>query len=85
MEKQLAEFDQLMRKANKPGYVTDFTLRTDQDPNLYYDLILFESKEAYFKFADSPEQDVRFRKLVELLDGEPEWHDGEIVFGNLPG
>ena len=42
--------------------------------------VIFESKEAYVRNADSPDQDVSYRSMLEFLDGEPEWHDGEIVY-----
>jgi hypothetical protein len=35
--------------------------------------------------ADSPEQDMRYRQWVELLEAPPEWNDGEIVFGFFDG
>jgi hypothetical protein len=30
--------------------------------------------------AESPEQDKRYREMLQWLEGEPEWHDGEIVY-----
>ena len=58
----------------------------DADPNEYYIAAVFESREAYWANARSPEQDTRYRQWLPLLDGEPEWHDGEInVFYALPG
>ncbi len=39
-------------------------------------------KAAYMVLADSPEQDARYRKLLDLFEGEPEWHDGEIIDAN---
>jgi len=63
-----------------PGYVATHIYQMDSDPNEYYMAVIFESKEAYVRNADSPEQDASYRGMVELLDGEPEWHDGEIVY-----
>lgn len=41
----------------------------------------FESREAYFKNADSPEQNARFERMRALVeDSPPEWHDGNVVF-----
>ncbi len=45
-------------------------------------MVIFENKEAYFALANSPEQDARYRKLLEILEAPPEWHDGEIVYAN---
>ncbi len=63
------------------GFVASYTYRTDADPNDYYLAVVFESREAYWANAQSPEQDARYRQWLPLLDGEPEWHDGEIVGG----
>ena len=38
---------------------------------------IFPDKDSYCANADDPEQDQWFRKLMEHLDGEPQWHDGE--------
>lgn len=64
---------------NVPGFVNSYLYRTDADPNEYYMAVLFESKDAYWANARSPEQDARYRKMAAFMDGEPEWHDGEIV------
>ena len=32
------------------------------------------------KNAGSPEQNVRYQQMVALLEGPPEWNDGEIVY-----
>ena len=62
-----------------PGFVATYTYRTDADANDYYLAVVFESREAYWANAQSPEQDARYRQWQPLLEGEPEWHDGEIV------
>ncbi len=59
--------------------IAEFTFRLDDDPLVCYEAVVFESKEAYWALADSPEHDVRYRKLLKLLEGEPEWHDGEVI------
>ena len=60
------------------GFVASYTYRMDADPNDYYLAAVFESREAYWANAQNPEQDARYRQWLPLLDGEPEWHDGEI-------
>ena len=54
--------------------------RMDQDPNEIYMAVTFADRETYHANAQSPEQDARYRKLLALLDGEPEWHDGEVLY-----
>ena len=61
------------------GFVASYSYRMDADPNEHYLAVVFESREAYWANAQSPEQDVRYRQWLPLLEGEPEWHDGEIV------
>lgn len=43
--------------------------------------VVFESKEASFANAASPEQDARYRRFGQLLEDDPQGHDGEIVPG----
>ena len=65
----------------------DFTLRVDwriketpyTNPNVHIVTTIFESESAYRTFSDSPEQDKRFREMSEMLAGEPEWNDGEVI------
>jgi len=79
MESKLQEFQSEMQEVKMPGFVAEFTYLMDEDPSIYYEAIIFESREAYHAFAALSEQDARYQKLVKLLVGEPEWHDGEIV------
>jgi heme-degrading monooxygenase HmoA len=61
------------------GHVATYVFKTDADPNVHIIATIFESKAAYKKFSDSPEQDKRFHQMQELLTAAPEWHDGEVV------
>lgn len=63
----------------REGHVATYVFKSDADPNVHFVTTVFESKNAYKKFADSPEQSGRFAKLKELLAAEPEWHDGEVI------
>ncbi len=85
MEGSLLAFEAKIREAHLPGLVAEFTFRMDDDPNLYYEAVIFESREAYQAVADSPEQDARYRELLELLEAPPEWHDGEMIHAHFPG
>jgi quinol monooxygenase YgiN len=80
VEAQLAEQMRMFEEAHVEGSVSSYVYQTDSDPNEYYLAVVFTSKEAYVANANSPEQDARYRKLLEYLDGPPEWHDGEIVY-----
>jgi hypothetical protein len=52
----------------------------DRDSREFFLAVIFQSKEAYFANANSPEQHERFSKLMQVLESEPEWNDGEIVY-----
>ena len=62
-----------------PGLVSSVVYRSDTDPQEYWLAVVFESKDAYRRNAESPEQNARYEQLRALLDAEPEWHDGETV------
>ena len=65
--------------AGREGHVATYVFKSDADPNVHIVATIFESKAAYRKFAESPEQDKRFRQMSEMLAGEPEWNDGEVI------
>ena len=81
-----AQFRQLMDEqaqavehARIPGLIAHYGYQMDADPNDYFLAVIFESREMYLANAASPEMDARYRQWLPLLEGEPEWHDGEIV------
>jgi heme-degrading monooxygenase HmoA len=72
-----------MESGRRPsGYIGSYVFQSDQDANELWLVVIFESKETYLANADSPEQDAEFRRLMNYLVTEPEWHDGEIVFSS---
>lgn len=62
-----------------PGYVTQIVYQMDDDPDVFYVAVVFESREAYAANAGSDEQHARFMEMREMLAEDPVWHDGEIV------
>jgi len=60
------------------GFVASALYRAD-DGGGHWLAVVFESREKYDANADSPEQDARYREMRELLDADPEWHDGEVL------
>jgi quinol monooxygenase YgiN len=54
--------------------------RSDADPREYWVAGSWDSKEAYTANSNRPETDASFRRLRALIESDPEWHDGEIVF-----
>jgi quinol monooxygenase YgiN len=80
MEDRLSKLMKEFEGATMPGALADYLYKSDENPNEYYMAVVFEDKASYMANADSPEQDARYREWLELLDGEPEWHDGGIVY-----
>jgi quinol monooxygenase YgiN len=76
MEEQLAALE----TAKDPGEVGLYVYRMDGEPGTFYLVAIFESKEAYVTNAQRSETDARYQHMRACLAGEPEWHDGEIVF-----
>ncbi len=78
-----AEFQQLSKvfeEAKIPGLVAEYVYRMDANANELYLVAMFTDKAAYERNASSPEQHARFLQMMALLEGEPEWHDGEVIF-----
>lgn len=67
-------------QAEIDGILFQYVYRMDADPQNLMLVVGFEDKDAYHKNAQSPEQHERYLSMVGLLEGEPEWNDGEIVF-----
>ena len=70
---------------NIPGFIASATYKADAGGNEYWLAVVFESRELYRANAEDPAQDERFREMAALLDGEPEWHDGEVVARQVAG
>jgi quinol monooxygenase YgiN len=83
-----AQFDQLNAEFTAagviPGLVGQYVYRSDADPHEYWLAVAFTSKEAYRQNAESPAQHARYERLRALLEADPEWHDGAIVFPRTP-
>jgi quinol monooxygenase YgiN len=79
MEEQFSLYAQKIQEKD-PGEVASYVYRMDADPSTFYMVAIFESKEAYMANAQRPETDARYQHMLAYFDGEPEWHDGEIVF-----
>jgi quinol monooxygenase YgiN len=64
---------------HEPGFLAVNVYQMDADPNELYLTVMFENKETYVANANRPETDADFKKMMQLLVAEPEWHDGEVV------
>lgn len=72
MMQKLLDFEAAIKESTRKGFVAEFTLSTDEDPGICYELVIFKSKEAYQAVAEDPEQDKRYHHLLDLLEAPPE-------------
>lgn len=77
-----AELERLSREEQNEisGILFQYVYRMDEDPQQLMLVVGFESRESYRKNAESPEQDARYQTYRALLEADPEWNDGEIIF-----
>ena len=54
-------------------------MQLDSGPQDMIMIGIFDNKELYRKNADDPDQDRWFRRIMEHLESEPDWHDGEFI------
>lgn len=66
-----------------PGFVFAHVYRLDDDPQTLMLAVAFDSRESYRANAESPRQHEEYLAYRELLEGDPEWHDGEILFSEV--
>ena len=64
---------------NTPGFVSAHVYRMDDDPQTLMLAVVFTDRESYRANAESPDQHEEYLRYRELLEEEPEWHDGEII------
>ena len=65
------------------GMVAWFLMKPDDNDADLIGVAVFESKEAHIANANSPEQNESFKKLMEHLDSEPTWTDGEYIASEI--
>jgi antibiotic biosynthesis monooxygenase (ABM) superfamily enzyme len=81
-EDRLRELSREYETLKIPGFVYEYIYRLDAGQNEYALVVAFDSKENYVANAKSPEQHQRYQKLRDLLEADPEWSDGEIVYAH---
>jgi quinol monooxygenase YgiN len=67
------------RRPNVQGAIGSTMYRNKSNPAELMVAIVFDSEENYTANANDPEQDRWYRRMVELLESEPRWIDGEIL------
>jgi quinol monooxygenase YgiN len=71
------------------GLIANFAYQLDNDPGTIMLAVMFRDEASYKANAASPEQHQRFLDLMQHLEKEPEWMDGQIIFAKqlhpIPG
>ncbi len=80
MEGRLIELFRAIEAIKSPGLVAAYCYRMDANTNEYYLAVAFASKELYFANAENPDVLAIDREMFALLESEPDWHDGEIIY-----
>jgi quinol monooxygenase YgiN len=62
-----------------PGFLYSTAFRSVDKPREFWVSVVYESEDAYRKNASSPDSNQRYQRMVELLEGAPEWHDGHVT------
>ncbi len=71
--------DVMMSNPRRPkGMVAAYLLGENGTQDVW-GFAVFEDEQTYRdKIANDPAQDAEYRKFRELLESDPEWHDGSI-------
>mgnify|MGYP006223268477 FL=1 len=64
------------------GMVAWFLMNPDDDTDLI-GVAIFENKDAHLANANNPDQHKYFVAMMEHLNSEPTWTDGEYVIGKV--
>ena len=56
--------------------------KPDDKPDELVMVVVFRDKESYKANAEDPEQDRWFRRLRDLLQADPAWEDGEVLYSS---
>lgn len=80
MESRLIELFRTIEAIKSPGLVAAYCYRMDANTNEYYLAVAFASKELYFTNAENPDVLAIDREMFTLLESEPDWHVGEIIY-----
>jgi len=81
-EAEFLRVAQVTESVPVPGVVAVYVYQMDADSRDYYIGAVFDSKESYVTNAESPDQHQRFMQMMTVLDSEPEWHDGSVIYSN---
>jgi len=80
-----AELEQVITQGAReiPGFLFAYVYRLDDSPQDLMLVVGFDGKDTYHTNAQSPEQHEAYEAYRALLEADPEWHDGEIIFSQI--
>lgn len=79
-EKALVDHLYTFAALNVAGFISEQVYKMDNEPGIYYMSVLFKSRDAYKANAESQSMHQFYLKTMEFVDGEIEWHDGEVIY-----
>lgn len=62
-----------------PGFVAGFIYRLDAGGDEYITAAMYSDRETYRRNSEDERQKAWFARVSELVAGETEWHDGEVI------
>lgn len=62
-----------------PGFKGSYMLREKNSPNGCTLVVLFENQQLAQQNSDRPDTNAWYRQMLELIDGQPEFIDAEVV------
>ena len=68
---------------NPEGMLAWFLMNPDDDDEDLIGVAVFENKDAHLANATNPDQHEYFVAIMEHLNSEPTWTDGEYVAGQI--
>ena len=79
--------DQLLTILDSPenqpdGGIAWFLMNPDSESE-WIGVAVFDSKESHLANANNPQQHEMFLKMMEHLESEPTWTDGEYLIGQI--
>jgi quinol monooxygenase YgiN len=68
------------RRPKVQGSATTLVFRTVNGSGELIGIAVFESREAYERNAQDPEQDRWYQELRSHLEADPVWEDGDVLY-----
>jgi hypothetical protein len=78
-QQKLVETLNAQRNPDIQGFRQAFVMFPENHEGTGILVAMFEDRDSYWKNADDPEQDKRYREFAQYFEGEPTWHDGEWI------